>query len=111
MSKPVITTLCPNDGLPYSQKNVSSKLTEDEVSMVLSNQEIRQTNHSMMVALFASRDLSIGDAPVIELSDSLKYHLNEYPFGPTVLDLNYIYASETRVGDVQQLNIGPNVDQ
>ena len=111
MSKPVITVPFPNDGLPYSQKNISHKPVKDEVSKVLSNWAIRRTIHSMTVTLFASRDLSVGDAPVIELSDSLESWPNEAPFGPTILDLKYVSASETRAGDVQQLNPRPNVDQ
>ena len=101
----------PNDGLTYPQINVSHKQTEYEFSRVLSNREIHRTTHSMMSVLFASRDLSIGDSPIIELSDSSESHPNESPVGPTVLDLNYIYAFETRAGDVQQLNPRPNVDQ
>ena len=65
----------------------------------------------MMATIFASRDLSIGDSPVIELSNYSESQPNEAPVGPTILDLKYISASETRVGDVQQLNIWPNVDQ
>ena len=110
-SKPMITAPYPNDGLPYSQKNVSHKSAEDEVSRVLSNLAIHRTTRSMTAMLFASRDLSIWDAPVIELSNSSESHSNEAPIGPIVLDLKYVSASKTRVGDVQQLNPGPNVDQ
>ena len=65
----------------------------------------------MTTALFASRYLSVGDALVIKLSDSLESLPNEAPVGPTILDLKYVYASETRARDVQQLNPRPNVDQ
>ena len=65
----------------------------------------------MMVILFVSRDLSRGDDPVVELNDSSESRLNETPVGPTVLDLKYVSTSETRAGDVQQLNPGPNVDE
>ena len=40
-SKPMITAPFPNDGLPYSQKNISHKPVKDEVSKVLSNWAIR----------------------------------------------------------------------
>ena len=65
----------------------------------------------MTAALFASRDLSVGDAPVIELSDSSESQPNEAPVDPTILDLKYISVFETNVGGVQQVNPGLNVDQ
>ena len=65
----------------------------------------------MTTALFTSRYLSVGDAPVIELSDSSESWPNEALVGPTILDLKYVFASETNAGGVQQLNLGPNVDQ
>ena len=107
----MIIAPCSNDGLPYSQTNINHKPAEDEVSRVLSNQEIHRTICSMTAALFVNRYLSVGDALVIELSDSLESQPNEAPVGPTVLDLKYVSAFETRAGDVQQLNLGPNVDQ
>ena len=45
------------------------------------------------------------------MSNSPKSRPNETPVGPTVLHLKYVSASETRAGDVQRLNPGPNVDQ
>ena len=65
----------------------------------------------MTVVLFARRDLSVGDAPVIEVSDSLEPHPNPSPIGPTILDLKYVSVSETNVVDVQQVNPGCDVDQ
>ena len=106
----MIIAPCPNDGLPYSQINVSHKPAEDEVSRVLSNQAIRQTTHSMMAAFFARRDLSVGDGHVIELSDSSESRPNEAPVGPTILDLKYVSVSENNAGGVQQVNPGFNVD-
>ena len=78
---------------------------------MLSNRSIHRTTHSITSALFTSRYLSVGDALVIKLSDSLESLPNEAPVGPTILDLKYVFASETRAEDVQQLNPGPNVDQ
>ena len=52
----------------------------------------------MMAAFFARRDLSVGDTPVIELSDSLEYRTNEALVGPTVLDMKYVSVSKTNVG-------------
>ena len=95
--KSVITTPCPNDGLPHSQTNISKKPTEDQVSRVLSNQVIRRTTHSMTVAFFARRYLSVGDAPAIDLSDYSKHCPNQAPIGPTILELKYVYVSETNV--------------
>ena len=88
-----------------------SKPVEDEVSRVLSNGEILWTTRSKVVALFASRDLNAGDAPVNELSDCSESRPNEAPVGTTILDLKYVSAAETRAKDVQQLNHGPDVDQ
>ena len=65
----------------------------------------------MTTAFFSRRDLSVGDAPVIELSDSLESRPNEAPVGPTILDLKYVSISETNAGGVQQVNPGLNVDQ
>ena len=65
----------------------------------------------MTTVLFASRYLSVWDDPFIELSNYSESRPNESPIGPIVLDLKYVSASETRAGDVQQLNPGPNVDQ
>ena len=70
MRKLVITPPCTNEGLPHSQTNISQKLAEDQISQVLSNRDIRRSTRSMTSALFARRDLSIGDTPVIEVSDS-----------------------------------------
>ena len=102
----MITVPCPNEDLPHSQINISQKSTEDQISRVLSNQAICRTTHSMTVAFFARRDLSVGDAPVIEVSDSSEPRPNPAPFGPTIMDLKYVSASETNVVGVQQVNPG-----
>ena len=52
----------------------------------------------MMAMFFARRDLSVGDAPVIELSDSSESRPNEAPVGPTIPDLKYVSVSKTNVG-------------
>ena len=65
----------------------------------------------MTAVLFVSRYLVAGDAPFIELGDSSESRLNETQVGPTVLDLKYVFAYETRAGDVQRLSPGPNVGQ
>ena len=65
----------------------------------------------MMAMFFARRDLSVGDAPVIELSDSSESQTNEAPVVLTILDLKYVSVSETNAGSVQQVNPRFNVDQ
>ena len=52
----------------------------------------------MTAVLFASRDLSVGNAPLIELSDSSESQPNEAPVGPTILDLKYVSVSKTNAG-------------
>ena len=63
----------------------------------------------MTTALSVSRDLVARDAAVVELSNSSESQPNENPVGPNILDLKYVSVSQTRVGDVQRLNIGPYV--
>ena len=65
----------------------------------------------MTTTLFASRYLSVGDAPIIELSDSSYSQPKEALVGPTIIDLKYVSVSETNAGGVQQLNPGLSVDQ
>ena len=65
----------------------------------------------MTTAFFARRDLSVGDAPIIEVSDSSEPHPNPAPIGATILDLEYVSISETNVIGVQQVNHGCDVDQ
>ena len=111
MRKLVITSPYLNDDIAHSQTYISKKPAEDQISRVLSNQAIRQTTRSMMATFFARRDLSVGDAPVIELSDSSEPHPNQALIGPTILDLKYVSISETNIGSVQQVNPGFDVDQ
>ena len=65
----------------------------------------------MTATFFARRDLSVGDAPVIEVSDSSEPRPNPSPIGPTILDLKYVSVFETNVVSVQQVNPGCDVDQ
>ena len=65
----------------------------------------------MTAAFFTRRDLSVGDAPVIEVSDSSEPHPNPAPIGPTILDLKYVSVFETNVVSVHQVNPGCDVDQ
>ena len=65
----------------------------------------------MTAAFFTRRDLSVGDAPVIEVSDSSEPHPNPAPIGPTILDLKYVSVFETNAIEVQQVNPGFDVDQ
>ena len=58
----------------------------------------------MIVALFARRDMRIGDTPIIEVSDSLEPHPNPVPIDPTFLYLKYVSISEDDVADIQQVN-------
>ena len=64
-----------------------------------------------MTTLFVGRDMSVGDAPVIELSDYLGSRPNEALVVPTILDLKYVSIFETNTGGVEQVNSGFNVDQ
>ena len=65
----------------------------------------------MTAALFSRRDLSIGDVPIIEVSDSSETHPNPAPIGPTVLHLKYVSVSENNVVGIQQVNHGCDVGQ
>ena len=65
----------------------------------------------MTTAFFSRRDLSVGDALVIELSDSSEPRPNLAPIGPTIPDLKYVSVFETNVVGVQQVNPGCDVDQ
>ena len=65
----------------------------------------------MTATLFARRNLSIGDVPVIEVSDSLQPHPNLAPIGPTFLDLKYVSLSGNNVLDIRQVNHKCDVDQ
>ena len=82
------------------------KQTEDEyqTSHAMSNRAIRRTTRSMTTALLARRNLSIGDIPVVEVSDSSKVRPNSAPIGPSVLDLKYVSVSTIEVVDSQQVN-------
>ena len=111
MRKPVIIPLCPNEGIPHSQTNISQKPAEDQISRVLSDQAIRRTTRSMIATLFAKRKMSIGDVPVIEVSDSSEPHPNPALIGQTFLDLKYVSDSENNVVDIQQVNHEGDVDQ
>ena len=111
MREPKITVPCPSEGLPHSQVKISQKLAEDQISRVLSNQAIRRTTRSMTATLFTRRNLSIGDVPVIEVSDSLEPPPNPAPIGPTFLDLKYVSVCENNVVDIQQVNHEGDVDQ
>ena len=65
----------------------------------------------MTAALFARRDLSIGDVAIIEVRNSSEPHPNPAPIGPTFLDLNYVSISGDNVVDVQQLDHECDADQ
>ena len=65
----------------------------------------------MTTSLFSKRDLSIGDVPVIEVSDSSETHPNPAPIGPTFLDLKYVFVSGDNVVDVQQVEHECDADQ
>ena len=65
----------------------------------------------MTVALFAERNLRVGDISVIEVSDSLEPRPNPVPIGPTVLDLKYVSASRNEVVDSQQINHEHDINQ
>ena len=65
----------------------------------------------MTATLFTRRNLSIGDVPVIEVSDSLEPPPNPAPIGPTFLDLKYVSVSKNNVVDIQQVNHECDVDQ
>ena len=99
-----ITIPCQNKNLPHSQANISQKQAEDQIFRVLSNKAIRRTTRSMTTSLVAKRDLSIGDNPVIEVSDSSKPHPSLVPIGPAFLDLKYVSISRDNVVDIQQEN-------
>ena len=111
MRKPATTIPYQNKDLPHSQANISQKWAEDQISRVLSNRAIRRTTCSMTAALFARRNLSIGDVPVIEVSDSSEPHPNPALIGPTFLDLKYVSVSENNVVDIQQVNHECDADQ
>ena len=70
----------------------------------MSNPAIRRATRSMIAALLAMRNLSIGDISVVEVSDSSKVRPNPVPIGPSVLDLKYVSVSANEVVDSQQLN-------
>ena len=65
---------------------------------------IRRTTRNMTAALLAKKNLSVGDFPVIELSDSSDVRPNPSPIGPSVLDLKYVSISADKVVDIQQVN-------
>ena len=65
----------------------------------------------MTVALFSRRDLSIGNTPIIEVSDSSEPHHNPVPIGPTFMHLKYVSASGNDVVDSQQMNHECDMDQ
>ena len=48
----------------------------------------------MMVMFFARRALSVGDALVIQLSDSSEPRPNQAQIGSTILDLKYVSIFE-----------------
>ena len=77
---------------------------EDQTSRAMSNPAIRRTTRSMIAALLARRNLSLGDISVIEVSDSLDVRTNPAPIGPSVLDLKYVYVSANEVVNNQQVN-------
>ena len=58
----------------------------------------------MKASLFARRDLSIGDIPVIEVSDSSEPRPNLVPIGPAFLDLKYVSIPGDNVADIQKVN-------
>ena len=70
----------------------------------MSNRAIRRTTRSMTVALLARRNLSIGDIPVIEVSDSLESRPSPVPIHPAFLDLKYVSLSRDNVAGIQQEN-------
>ena len=86
---------------------------EDQTSRVMSNQAIRRTTHSMTVALLARRNLSIGDIPIIKVSDSSAPRPSLVPFCPAFLDLKYVSLSRDNVDGTQQVNheCGKEIDQ
>ena len=104
MRKSTITIPYQNKIFPHSQANISQKPAEDQISRVLSDQAIRRTTRSMIATLFAKRKMSIGDVPVIEVSDSSEPRPNPAPIGPTFLDLKYVSVSGNNVVDIQQVN-------
>ena len=65
----------------------------------------------MTTSLFSKRDLSIGDVPVIEVSNSSKPRPNPASSGPTFLDLKYVFVSGDNVVDVQQVDHECDADQ
>ena len=58
----------------------------------------------MTASLFARRNLSIGDIPIIEVSDSSEPCPNPTPIGSTFLDLKYVSVSKNNVFDIRQVN-------
>ena len=65
----------------------------------------------MIAALFARIYLSIGDVPIIEVSDSSEPRPNPAPIDPTFLDLKYVSVSGNNVVDIQQVNHECDADQ
>ena len=65
----------------------------------------------MTTSLFSRRDLSIGDTPIIEVSDSSEPRHNLVPIGPTFMDLKYVSASGNDVVGIQQMNRECDMDQ
>ena len=67
----------------------------------------------MTTALLARRNLSIGDIPIIEVSDSSAPCPSPVPIRPAFLDLKYVSLSRDNVADTQQVNheCGQEIDQ
>ena len=55
----------------------------------------------MIAALLARRNLSIGDIPTIEVSDSSAPRPRPVPIRPSFLDLKYVSLSGDNVVDTQ----------
>ena len=58
----------------------------------------------MKAALLARRNLSIGDIPIIEVSDSSAPHPSPVPICPYFLDLKYVSLSGDNAADTQRVN-------
>ena len=69
----------------------------------MSKLAIRRTTRSMTTTLLASRNLSVGDVSVIELSDSSDLRLNPATIAPSMLDLKCISTYVDNVVDRQQV--------
>ena len=67
----------------------------------------------MTVALLARRNLSIGDIPIIKVSDSSAPRPSTVPIHLYFLDLKYVSLSGDNVADTQQVNheCGQEIDQ